>query len=71
MDELAALTRHQRESQECSIMLFTETYTDITVDGFQTVHRTSESGKRKGGGLAMFVNDRWCNPGHISIKEDC
>ncbi|KAI3374668.1 hypothetical protein L3Q82_021241 [Scortum barcoo] len=25
--------------------------------------------KRKGGGLAVFVNDRWCNPGHITIKE--
>ena len=28
-----------------------------------------EGGKRKGGGLAVFVNDRWCNPGHIIIKE--
>ena len=28
-----------------------------------------ESGKRKGGGIAMFVNDRWCNPGHIRVKE--
>ncbi|KAI3369831.1 hypothetical protein L3Q82_024408, partial [Scortum barcoo] len=27
------------------------------------------SGKRKGGGLAVFVNDRWCKPGHITIKE--
>lgn len=28
----------------------------------------SKSGKRKGGGLAVFVNDRWCNPGHVTIK---
>ena len=29
----------------------------------------AESGKRKGGGLAVFVNDSWCNSGHITVKE--
>ncbi|XP_029922299.1 NLR family CARD domain-containing protein 3-like [Myripristis murdjan] len=78
MDELAALTRHQRDYRECSIMMFTETWlTELTpdtaadLDGFKLVRadRTRESGKRKGGGLAVFVNDRWCNSGHITIKE--
>ena len=27
------------------------------------------SGKRKGEGLSVFVNDRWCKSGHITIKE--
>lgn len=27
------------------------------------------SGKRRGGGLAMYVNERWCNPGQITVKE--
>lgn len=27
------------------------------------------SGKKKGGGLALFVNQRWCNPAHITVKE--
>lgn len=67
MDELAALTRHQREFRESSIMLFTETWlTELTL---LRADRTKESGKRKGGGLAVFVNDRWCNPGHITVKE--
>ena len=78
MDELAALTRHQREFRESSIMLFTETWlteltpdTNATLDGFHLLRadRSKESGKRKGGGLAVFVNDRWCKPGHITVKE--
>lgn len=30
---------------------------------------SAESGKRKGGGLAVLVNNRCCNPAHITIKE--
>ncbi|KAI3361741.1 hypothetical protein L3Q82_001954 [Scortum barcoo] len=29
---------------------------------------TKACGKRKGGGLALYVNKRWCNPGHVNIK---
>lgn len=45
--------------------------TSVTLPGFQLLRadRTRDSGKRKGGGLAVFVNDRWCNPGHITVKE--
>lgn len=28
----------------------------------------AESGKKKGGGVAVYVNS-WCNPGHITMKE--
>ena len=28
-----------------------------------------QSDKRKGGGLALYVNIRWCNPGHVTVKE--
>ncbi|TWW62365.1 Polyhomeotic-like protein 2 [Takifugu flavidus] len=78
MDELAALTRHQREYRECSLLLFMETWltalipdTAAQLEGFTLLRadRSRESGKRKGAGLAVFVNDRWCNPGHITIKE--
>ncbi|KAI5100952.1 hypothetical protein C0J45_9938 [Silurus meridionalis] len=78
MDELAALTRHQREFRECSIMLFTESWltkltpdTTVALDVFDLLRadRTMESGRRKGGGLAVFVNNRWCKTGHITIKE--
>uniref|UniRef100_A0A8C6M681 Reverse transcriptase domain-containing protein n=1 Tax=Nothobranchius furzeri TaxID=105023 RepID=A0A8C6M681_NOTFU len=78
VDELAALTRHQRSYRECGLLCFTESWlteltpdSHINMDGFHLIRadRTTESGKKRGGGLAVFVNDRWCNSGHLSIKE--
>uniref|UniRef100_A0A4W6C9Q0 Uncharacterized protein n=1 Tax=Lates calcarifer TaxID=8187 RepID=A0A4W6C9Q0_LATCA len=72
------LQPHQREYWECSILVFTETWlttvtpdTNAALDRFHLVRadRTTESGKRKGGGKAVFVNDRWCNSRHITIKK--
>lgn len=31
--------------------------------------RTTKSGKKNGGSLAAFINNRWCNSGHITIKK--
>lgn len=45
---------------------------NVSVDGFHTVRDDwdcIESSKLKGRGLAVLVNSRWCNPGHITIKE--
>ena len=73
MDKLIVLTWHQRDYDECSVMVLTETWlteltpdTDANLDGFQLwrANRTAESVKRKGGGLAVFVNDKWCNWAH-------
>lgn len=79
MEELMALTRLQWEYQQSSLLLFTETWlmdhtpdSVVTLDGFQllrTDRSMRESGKRRGGGLAMYVNKRWCNPEHITVKE--
>ncbi|KAI3354603.1 hypothetical protein L3Q82_019107 [Scortum barcoo] len=55
MDELAALTRHQREYRECSLLLFTETWltaltpdTAAELDGFKLLRadRSKESVSR-------------------------
>ena len=79
MEELSALTRLQWEYRECSLMMFTESWLNgltpdphVTLDGFHLVRADrsdGESGKKKGGGLMMYVNERWCNAGHISVKE--
>ncbi|CAJ1081508.1 uncharacterized protein LOC121656906 [Xyrichtys novacula] len=79
VDELEALTRTQREYRESSIMCFTETWlheqipdSNVTIPGFQTVRAdrdTAATGKKKGGGVAVLVNNRWCHPGHVTVKE--
>lgn len=61
------------------VMRFTEIWlqehipdSNTTVPGFQTVWVDRDrclSGKKKGGGIAVLVNNRWCNPGHITVKE--
>ncbi|KAI4874712.1 hypothetical protein NFI96_009725 [Prochilodus magdalenae] len=78
-DELSALIRTQREYRECSILCFTESWLNqnvpdshVHLNGFTTVRADRvyhQTGKKRGGGLAVFVNDRWCNPGHITVKE--
>ena len=59
-------------------MLFTKTWLNsltpdlhVSLGGFNLhrANRAEESGKRKGGGLAVFVNDRWCKTGHTTVKE--
>ena len=77
-DELAALVRTQRVYRESSVLVFTETWLTgltedslVSLDGFHLVRadRTADTGKRRGGGVAVFVNTRWCHPGHVHVKE--
>ncbi|XP_035994564.1 uncharacterized protein LOC105924182 [Fundulus heteroclitus] len=44
----------------------------VSLDGFKLIRmdRTfAESGKKRGGGLAVFVNERWCNVAHVHVKQ--
>jgi len=78
MDELGALIRNQREYWECSILCFTESWLhshildySAAVSGFRTVqvHRDILwSSKKKEGGIALFVNEKCCNPRHINVN---
>jgi len=62
--------------REGSVMCFTETWlhdnvpdTIVSLAGFQLVwadRSFNESGKKKVGGVAIYVNNRWCNPGQNS-----
>lgn len=79
MDELTALARCEQEYRECSILCFTETWlhqdvpdNNIALAGFETIRADPDfaaCGKQKGGGLAVFINKRWCHPGNISVKK--
>ena len=43
----------------------------MNIDGFSIfcADRTSDSGKSKDGGLCVFVNEQWCHPNNIKIKQ--
>ncbi|KAK5862920.1 hypothetical protein PBY51_018268 [Eleginops maclovinus] len=79
MDELGVLTNTQWEYRESSLMCFTETWlhshvldNSTALPGFTSVRADRDatlSGKKKGGGIALYVNERWCNPGHVTVKE--
>ncbi|KAK0148991.1 RNA-directed DNA polymerase from mobile element jockey [Merluccius polli] len=78
-DELASLVRNQKLYRECSLICLTETWltsciptANVELPGFSVARLDRDnkpSGKRKGGGLAMYINNRWCNPGHVTVKE--
>ena len=78
-DKLEALVRNQRVYRECSLKCFSESWLTESMDGscvdipgFTAVcvdRDIRTSGKRKGGGLILYVNNRWYKPGHITVKD--
>ncbi len=77
MDELRTLTRGCFEYRESCIMLFTETWLHpeipdglVEIEGFSHIRsdRTVLSGKSKGGGLCLYINDRWCR--QHTVREE-
>jgi len=78
-DKLKALVKTQREYCDCSIFCFSETWLHshipdycLEVPGYSLVWRDrdlSKSRKKKGGGIALYVSERWGNPGHVNVKE--
>ena len=65
--------------RECSLLCLSETWltqntpdANLDLPGFTTVRADwdcGRSGKSKGGGLALFINNRRCNQGHVTVKE--
>lgn len=77
-DELSAVTRYQREYKDSYLLIFSESWltpnipdSAVIMDNFHLLRadRTADSGKKHGGGLAVYVNERWCKPEHCTIKE--
>lgn len=80
-DKLAALVKNQTTNGKCSLLCLTETWltgntSDANVDiprlRLTTVRADRDAklcGKREGGGLALLINIRWFNLGHVTVKE--
>ena len=77
MDEFEACVRVNSEYRESAVRGLSETWlvenatdTEINLPGFICIRgdRTSSSGKRHGGGVCLFINERWCNNATASAK---
>jgi hypothetical protein len=67
MDELRSRLSYQWDIKNCNILCFTKLWLNDNMDNIQlvwfSVHRqdrTAVSGKTRGGGLCLFVNNSWC-----------
>ena len=66
LDEVRSRISYQQDIKNCNILCFTESSLkedmDIQLAGY-TLHgqdRTAHSGKTRGSGLCIFVNNSWC-----------
>ncbi|KAK7888822.1 hypothetical protein WMY93_024382 [Mugilogobius chulae] len=80
MDDLRARITTQREVRECCALIFTETWlAENTPDTAVQLHAHSlhrgdrtaaASGKTKGGGVCIYINNRWCTDVQI-VEKHC
>ena len=77
-DDLEIQLAGNRYVRECCVLIITETWLhtqipDATVQlAGRTLHRwdrNSDSGKNRGGGLCIYVNEGWCNNSTILDKH--
>lgn len=79
-DELYANVKYQSDYRDACLLCFTETWwcadtqpDAIKLDGFGTPFRMDRdsdvTGKGKGGGVAVYVNERWCRKSNVTVRE--
>ncbi|KAK7483337.1 hypothetical protein BaRGS_00025397 [Batillaria attramentaria] len=78
IDELSATVSFREEFRTCSLLCFSETWLSdkiadscVDIDGFTLNRgdRNKDSGKRTGGGVGLFVSNKWCHPNNVSVKQ--
>ncbi|KAK0153068.1 hypothetical protein N1851_005260 [Merluccius polli] len=69
MDELRTQTKVSFEYRESGLLVFTETWLNedipdslVEMEGFTLIRsdRRASSGKKTGGGLCVYIRDKWC-----------
>ncbi|XP_076033704.1 uncharacterized protein LOC143020810 [Oratosquilla oratoria] len=76
IDELAACCRFQHEYRESAVIALTETWLEekdsdgtVSIDGFHLVRSDRKDiNKQRGGGVAVYVNEKWRNQSTIKEK---
>uniref|UniRef100_A0A2C9LT42 Uncharacterized protein n=1 Tax=Biomphalaria glabrata TaxID=6526 RepID=A0A2C9LT42_BIOGL len=80
VDEICAHVRYDHIFRESCLLAFTETWLEeddndnlIAIDGFSCVRsdRTAESKKKKGGGLCVYINLKYCTNYTVKKRMCC
>ncbi|KAK1803589.1 hypothetical protein P4O66_021005 [Electrophorus voltai] len=82
LDDLRARIKFQRDIRDCNLLCFTESWLNPAVPNhaiqpakFFSVHRkdrTADSGKWRGGGVCVMVNNSWCNSANVvTLTHSC
>ncbi|KAK1798194.1 hypothetical protein P4O66_000687 [Electrophorus voltai] len=82
LDDLQAKIKFQRDIWDYNLLCFTESWMNPAVPShaiqsaeFFSVHRmgrTADSGKSRGGGVCVMVNNSWCNNANVvTLTRSC
>lgn len=70
IDELGALIKTLWEYRDCCILCFMETAAlPFPASRWCELKEILHSAIRKKESGLLFVNEMWCNPGHVTVKE--
>ena len=80
LDELCANVKFVSEFRNACLMCFSESWFDdrstdemASIDGFMLVRKDRSkqiTGKERGGGVCMYVNERWCHKNNVRVVSD-
>ncbi|KAJ8004077.1 hypothetical protein DPEC_G00155040 [Dallia pectoralis] len=71
MDELRACTKYLSDYRQSCLICLTESWlTGADPDSAADLEgRNQNSGKSKGGGVCVYINNTYCYPAHITLKH--
>ncbi len=71
LDYIRLLRSTQRTVRDCCVFVFTETWLNNSVPdcAIQLEHALVEGGKRRGGGLCVYINNVWCRDAVVVCKH--
>ena len=79
-DELQGNVVFRSEFREACVLCFTETWfcenisdDSVTIDGFGSPFRCDRdcdvTGKKRGGGVCMYINEVWCPRNNVTVRK--